>query len=379
MAASGGLEQWQKDGFFQAAEEVQESADLMESTYRTWVHERSSGANSEELNDVQRELQTVLGTAKWQLEQFERAVRLSNDKYSLEAGTVARRRQFIVAIEDQISRVEKATNDSKIENGSRGLNWVKLDEDEQNDLVAFLSAPAQLSRETRKREGSYHSPPRQKNVLVGANNHMDMVGISKDRHTFEASPMEISNVESEVCGLAEQLNVHRTNLSSSDAHWKINIGDDKDDERKLSPKRVEVSSKTTTLSGILKGTEYLTKMRWLRNSLWKSKSDEHLPLRYDVPNQLDFRGVTLLAQRFSGLTERSRSCFNMWKDNSRNSGRTGGLHIQGQQHSTQFGGRSIRITLLLVLSIFLIGYTISHLLCMTRLRLVCAGKLHRNI
>jgi hypothetical protein len=28
MAASGGLEQWQKDGFFQAAEEVQESADL---------------------------------------------------------------------------------------------------------------------------------------------------------------------------------------------------------------------------------------------------------------------------------------------------------------------------------------------------------------
>jgi hypothetical protein len=227
------------------------------------------------------------------LEQFERAVRLSNDKYSLEAGTVSRRRQFIVAIGDQISRVEKATNDSKIENGSRGLNWVKLDEDEQNDLVAFLSAPAQLSRETRKREGSYHSPPRQKNVLVGANNHMDMAGISKDRRT---SPMEISNVESEVRGLAEQLNVHRTNLSSSDEHWKINIGDDKDDERKLSPKRVEVSSKTTTLSGILKGTEYLTRMRWLRNSLWKSKSDEHLPLRYDVPNQLDLRGVTLLAQ-----------------------------------------------------------------------------------
>jgi len=95
MAAPGGLEQWQKDGFFQAAEEVQESADLMESTYRTWMRERSSGANSEEVNDLQRELQTVLGTAKWQLEQFERAVRLSSDKYSLEAGTVARRRQFM--------------------------------------------------------------------------------------------------------------------------------------------------------------------------------------------------------------------------------------------------------------------------------------------
>jgi hypothetical protein len=33
----------------------------------------------------------------------------------------------------------------------------------------------------------------------------------------------------------------------------------------------------------------------------------------------------------------------------------GGLHIQGQQQSIQFG-RSIRITLLLMLSIFLIGW-----------------------
>ena len=231
-----------------------------------------------------------------QLEQFERAVRLSTDKYSLEAGTVARRRQFIVAIEDQISRVEKATNDSSVENGRRGLNWVKLDEDEQDDLVAFLSAPAQLSRETRKREGSYHSPPRQKTVLVGTNNLMDTAGITKDRHTFEASPMEISDVASGVRGLAEQVNVHRTNLSSSDDHWKINIGDEKDDERKLSPKKVEVSSQATTLSGILKSTESLTRMRWFRNSLWKPKSDEHLPLRYDAPNQLDFRSITLLAQ-----------------------------------------------------------------------------------
>lgn len=353
MAAPGGLEQWQKDGFFQAAEEVQESADLMESTYRTWMHERNSGANSEEVNDLQRELQTVLGTAKWQLEQFERAVRLSSDKYSLEAGTVARRQQFIVAIEDQISRIEKATNDSSVENGRRGLNWVKLDEDEQDDLVAFLSAPAQLSGETRKREGSYHSPHRQKNVLVSAKNHMDAAGISKDWHTFEASPIGISDIVSGVRGVAEHLNVHRTNLSSSDDHWKINIADEKDD-KKLSPKRVEVSSQTTTLSGILKSTESLSRMRWFRNSLWKPKSDEHLPLRYDVPNQLDFRNMTLLVQRFNGLAERSRSCFNIWKENSRNSGRTGGLHIQGQQHSTQFGGRSIRITLLLVLSIFLI-------------------------
>jgi hypothetical protein len=31
------------------------------------MRERGSGANSEEVNDLQRELQTVLGTAKWQV------------------------------------------------------------------------------------------------------------------------------------------------------------------------------------------------------------------------------------------------------------------------------------------------------------------------
>lgn len=38
----------------------------MESVYRTWMRERSNGSTSEEVDDLQRELQTALGTAKWQ-------------------------------------------------------------------------------------------------------------------------------------------------------------------------------------------------------------------------------------------------------------------------------------------------------------------------
>jgi len=64
--------------------------------------------------------------------------------------------------------------------------------------------------------------------------------------------------------------------------------------------------------------------------------------------------VHYVLQRFNGLTERSRNYLTSWKENSRISSRTGGLHIQGQQQAMQFG-RSIRITLLLVLSVFLIG------------------------
>jgi len=72
-----------------------------------------------------------------------------------------------------------------------------------------------------------------------------------------------------------------------------------------------------------------------------------------MPNNLDFRVLSLLTQRFNGLTERSRNYLTSWKENSRISSRTCGLHIQGQQQAMQFG-RSIRITLLLVLSVFLI-------------------------
>ncbi|XP_062192247.1 uncharacterized protein LOC133895761 [Phragmites australis] len=348
MAAPGGLEQWQKDGFFQAAEEVQESADLMESIYRTWMRERSNGSSSEEVDDLQRELQTALGTAKWQLEQFERAVSSSCDKYSLEEGTVARRRQFIVAIEDQISRVEKVINSSLIDNGRQGLNWVKLDDEERDDLVAFLSAPAQFYSEMKNIDGSNRIPSRQKN---GTNNHKDVALIIKDIH--EVPPREISSVKSEICCPADQLHGHRTNLSSGDDHWKIDIGNKMDDDKKLSPNRVDASSQTTTLLVTRKSTESLTRVRWFWNSLWKPKSGEHRPSRYDMSNHLNFRGIYLLAQRFNGLTERSRNCLSNWKENSGIYGRTGGPHIQCQQQNIQFG-RSIRITLLLVLSIFLI-------------------------
>ncbi|CAO2201154.1 unnamed protein product [Urochloa humidicola] len=351
MAAPGGLEQWQKDGFFQAAEEVQESADLMESIYRTWVRERSNGSSSEEVDDLQRELQTALGTAKWQLEQFERAVSSSDDKYSMEEGTVARRRQFVVAIEDQISRVEKEINGSSIDNGRRGFNWVKLDDEERDDLVAFLSAPAEFYSEMMSTDSSCHIPSRQKNVPIGMTDQRDAALIIKDIH--EVQPRQIASVKSDVCGLADQLHGHRTNLSSADCHWKIDIGNEMEDDRKLSPNGVQASSHTTALSGIRRSTESLTRVRWFWNSLWKPKSDEHRPLRYDMQNNLDLRVLSLLTQRFNGLTERSRNYLTSWKENSRISARTGGLHIQGQQQTIQFG-RSIRITLLLVLSIFLI-------------------------
>jgi len=66
MMVANSFDLWRKDAFFSAAEEVQESADIMESVYRTWVRERREGLGSEDSDELRRELQTALGTAKWQ-------------------------------------------------------------------------------------------------------------------------------------------------------------------------------------------------------------------------------------------------------------------------------------------------------------------------
>ncbi|XP_039008613.1 uncharacterized protein LOC120136724 [Hibiscus syriacus] len=130
---------WQKDAFFSAAEEVQESADIMESAYRMWIKEKRKGLKTEDYAQLCRELQTALGTAKWQLEEFERATRLSRGHRRSDDTTATRHNQFIAAVESQIFRVEAALKESFFEEGKQPLRWVNLDEEECDDLAIFLS------------------------------------------------------------------------------------------------------------------------------------------------------------------------------------------------------------------------------------------------
>ncbi|KAJ1433490.1 Syntaxin 6, N-terminal [Sesbania bispinosa] len=120
----------------------------MESAYRAWLREKRERSNPEELNELCRELQTALGTAKWQLEEFEKAVRQSY-RHLGDDSTTARHRQFISAIESQIFQVEAALRESYIEEGKQPLRWVNLDEDERDDLAAFLSGTCETMQSTK--------------------------------------------------------------------------------------------------------------------------------------------------------------------------------------------------------------------------------------
>ncbi|CAH8364307.1 unnamed protein product [Eruca vesicaria subsp. sativa] len=151
MMVAKSFDLWQKDAFFSAAEEVQQSADTMESAYRMWVNDkRESGRVSVESDHFCNELQAALSTAKWQLEEFERAVRLSHGHCRDDTTTLTRHKQFVTAIENQIHRVESALS----ENGEQPLRWVDLNKEERDDLAMFLSGSSQTSESF-----SSESPP----------------------------------------------------------------------------------------------------------------------------------------------------------------------------------------------------------------------------
>lgn len=144
---------WEVDPFFAAAEDVQDSADRMESAYRTWLHDQSLGeSNPADVELVslieirKRELITALGTAKWQLEDFESAITVTastNKAYSKEDAPT-RHMQFIGAIRNQIASIEKELQDSIKKDGHRNLQWVDLDDRERDDLAMFLSGGGSL-------------------------------------------------------------------------------------------------------------------------------------------------------------------------------------------------------------------------------------------
>ncbi|CAI9098513.1 OLC1v1035175C1 [Oldenlandia corymbosa var. corymbosa] len=145
MLVANSFDLWQRDTFFSAAEEVQQSVDIMESAHRAWLRERKEGMRPQFWDDLSRELQMALGTAKWQLEEFEKAVRLSYRR-SADEITVIRHKQFVSVMHEQISRVEESLREAFDGDGKQPLRWVNLDDEERDDLALFLTGTLESSQ-----------------------------------------------------------------------------------------------------------------------------------------------------------------------------------------------------------------------------------------
>ncbi|CAL9136800.1 unnamed protein product [Musa acuminata var. zebrina] len=288
MAVGGSFDQWQKDAFFSAAEAVQESADIMESTYRMWTRNRRNGFGLEASDELSRELQTALGTAKWQLEEFEKAVRASHGNYSSqENNTIDRHWQFVAAIRNQILLVEKELNHSLIVEGKRPLRWVQLNDDERDDLAVFLSGvPHKFQR------------PKHKNTEL-ARSFKDVITINKGKECveeFRAKEPYKSKVD-EVHAKVVQLNGQTGVLSSPDSGgaWKIVIANE-DTDKGSTEVRPEILNHGYSQSGILGNVESTSKLKLFKNNPWKAKNEELLPLRNGLSYYLDSKGIRWFAQ-----------------------------------------------------------------------------------
>ncbi|KAK7291073.1 hypothetical protein RIF29_05947 [Crotalaria pallida] len=257
MASS--FDRWEKDPFFNAAEEVQESADRLESAYRTWIHASKDSSSMWNSDEFHRDLHAALGTAKWQLEEFKRAVGSSYSK-SLREGESPRNRHqdFIDAIEDKVTNVDHLLSESNRSAGKASLPWVHLDEGEQNELALFLSGmPAAESNN-----------PTTCNSMVSENPRLSDQDSASDSRNFHVSSGWGEATE-------EMSHGHRRAASASPdiSSWKIAVSDDAL-HSSSSGGSYGPMPKIPSLSGFLSSIEPV-KLKWPRNGYRKLKAVDH--------------------------------------------------------------------------------------------------------
>ncbi|XP_039035805.1 uncharacterized protein LOC120172418 [Hibiscus syriacus] len=232
---------WQKDAFFSAAEEVQESADIMESAYRFWIKQRREGLKTEDSAELCGELQTALGTAKWQLEEFERAIQLSHGHRSDDI-TATRHKQFITAIESQVSRVEAALKEAFSEEGKQPLQWVNLDEEECDDLAIFLSRTSQILQASAKNtylENCHKRKDTDSNFNATCNGDTSEVKTSKDYSKDAECVIDVEDGETSgraadvSCGQERTTGARKTWSSPNFGALRIVIADEYDNRSEI--------------------------------------------------------------------------------------------------------------------------------------------------
>lgn len=266
------LDRWERDPFFPAAEEVQESADRMESTYRTLIH-ASKEPSVWDSDALRRDLRTAIGTTKWQLEEFERAVVSSYDRNSKDDAK-DRHRDFISAMENQISRVESSWNDSAVSTGKPPRPWVRLDENERMELAQFLSGSAASGDDDQQAKTRFSDEQRGR--------RKQKVDAKKDRFSG-----------------------HRRAASASAdiGSWKITVDDDN-----VSPrgKTERPPRKMPSFSGLLNTLESASKLKWPKNGYRKLSQEADA-------TSLEARP---LIRGINPSNERSKSCPEHFDDHS---------------------------------------------------------------
>lgn len=338
MATS--FDRWEKDPFFSAAEEVQESADRMESTYRTWIHAKKDASNILDAKELRRDLHTALGTTKWQLEEFAKAVQ-SSYKNGLADDARDRHREFISAIEDQISKIEKSLEESARSEGKVSLPWVRLDEGECSELALFLSGP---------------SAPNDKTIAkVNGNDNEVLQAVAED-----SAPNHLKNsIQSVGCSSdarEEKPHGHRRTASASAGigAWQIAINDDSYLQNSSNGQLPILPRKIPSVSGFLNSMESAAKLNWSKNGNRKWKAAD----RFQEADTALLRS-SQLTRGINACYEKSKSCLDSCDDyyDKQLYGWYGAIQrqLQRSQYQMQYS-RPVQVTFWIVVLLCLIAF-----------------------
>ena len=207
------------------------------------------------------------------MEEFEKAVRLSYRHG--DDTTTTRHRQFISAIESQISQVEAALRESFSEEGKQPLRWVNLDEEERDDLAAFLSGTCQTMQSNKDEcvevtSSLKSSNKEDKNENVNAacswdistseKASKDVIAVKKDAdYVIEIKADAVSRDSDDVVSQTDRTTSTRKTWSPpSYGALKIVIADEDEQRNKL-----------------VRTVDATPKERGFRSLFWKQKCEEY--------------------------------------------------------------------------------------------------------
>ncbi|GAV84522.1 Syntaxin-6_N domain-containing protein [Cephalotus follicularis] len=337
MASS--FDRWEKDPFFSAAEEVQESADRMESTYRTWIHSKKDASSMWNFEELGRDLRTALGTTKWQLEEFGKAVRLSYLQSSNDDRD--RHQEFMVAIGDQISKIENSLRESGRTEGKASLPWVRLDEGECNELALFLSGPS--TSEDNKTRAKNHVGDNE--LLQQTEKEPPPVCSKNSSHAMDWGSLEARE---------EKSHGHRRTASASAdiGSCKIAILDDGYHHSSSNVQPPLPPRKIPSVSGFLNSMESAALLKWPKNGVRKWKAtDRH------QESDTELLRIPLPTKGTNAWYERSKCCLDNCDDccDKPIYGWYGAIQrqVQRSQYQMQYG-RPAQVTIWVILFLCLI-------------------------
>uniref|UniRef100_A0A0D9XIR6 Syntaxin 6/10/61 N-terminal domain-containing protein n=1 Tax=Leersia perrieri TaxID=77586 RepID=A0A0D9XIR6_9ORYZ len=367
MATS--FDRWEKDPFFPAAEEVQESADRieglvvlvcarMESVYRRCLQETKVGGGGGGVvemaaagggwgrvaGDLRRELHTALGTAKWQLDELQRAIKSNYGVVLAGKDTRARHDDFVSAIGHRILEVENFLKQSNTTEGRGTLSWVRLDEGEREELAHFLSAG------TYQKRDEVVTIPSAGDIEVGGNARRVKIGVLSDSSNDSSGSAESGLVPAKETGPGHR----RTASAYADVGvWSITIPDEGNviDEQSFDdlPKAPLVKSPSASvLTNALQSKPRLKAKKW-------AGADQH-----EIVESLPLTN-SQSCQGFDGLFQRSKSSLSTCDDNGTYNKKLYGCLgafrrlLQRSQYQLQYG-RPVQLLFLAIAVILVLIY-----------------------